>query len=418
MKDDVVIEVHGLCKKFCSSLKRSLTYGALDIAFDLVGISSGRETLRPGEFWALNDISFELRRGETLGILGLNGAGKSTLLRLISGIFPPDSGQIQVRGKLGSLIALGAGFHPHMTGRENIFVNGTMLGMSSSEIASKMDSIVEFSELEAFLDSPISTYSSGMVVRLGFSIAIHCDLDVMLIDEVISVGDLPFQNKCLRKIFEKKQQGTSFVFVSHGIETMRMVCDRGIFLSKGKIESVGPIDEVLMRYNSLVRHVRKKSFQRELGQSSPNSDLQVFESGVIGSFGEEIEAVTFGEDFRIFWEFALRQEAIRPFAKVVLRGERMGNIFCEGMDLSELDGGRLEAGKKYRLELLIKNPNVSPGVYSFSMEIVSRESTFASTERAFVIDGNRFSMNAIGEVPAQWFFASEDQESGSPHEVL
>jgi lipopolysaccharide transport system ATP-binding protein len=233
MNSDIILKVEGLHKKFCRSLKRSMYYGLTDLARGMVGAQISDE-LREGEFWALQDINFELKRGETLGLIGQNGCGKSTLLRLINGIFPPDKGRITVRGRTGALIAVGAGFHPHMTGRENIYLNGTILGMSKDEITRKFDAIVDFADIGEFIDAPVATYSSGMTVRLGFAIAIHCEPDLLLIDEILAVGDANFRAKCFNAV-NKVSQSAATILVSHSMPLITRVATRGIHLIKGKV---------------------------------------------------------------------------------------------------------------------------------------------------------------------------------------
>lgn len=186
---EFAIEVTNLRKKFCRSLKRGLLYGSTDVARAMVGFPQKDVNLRKGEFWALDDISFKLKRGESLGLIGANGCGKSTLLRLLTGIFPPDCGDIKIRGRMASLIAVGAGFHPHMSGADNIYLNGVLLGLSRQEIRAAFNEIVEFAEIGEFIHAPVSTYSSGMRVRLGFSIAVQSRPEILLVDEVMSVGD-------------------------------------------------------------------------------------------------------------------------------------------------------------------------------------------------------------------------------------
>src|SRR3990172_3423613 len=200
--DDVVIKAEHVSKKYCKSLKHSMSYGLQDIGRNLVGLSSRSELLRKNEFWAVDDVSFELKRGEALGLIGPNGCGKSTLLKMLNGIFWPDKGKITMKGKVGGLIEVGAGFHPLLTGRENVYINGAILGMSRKEIDDKFDDIVEFADIEDFIDAPVKSYSSGMFVRLGFAVAAHCEPDVLLVDEVLAVGDVNFQNRCLRRINE------------------------------------------------------------------------------------------------------------------------------------------------------------------------------------------------------------------------
>jgi lipopolysaccharide transport system ATP-binding protein len=209
-------------------------YGTMDTARSMMGLDSNEATLRTGEFWALEDINFELKRGETLGLIGQNGCGKTTLLRLLNGIFPPDLGKITINGRIGALIAVGAGFHPHMTGRENIFLNGTILGMSKNEIKQRFSSIVDFAEIGEFLDAPVATYSSGMNVRLGFSIAIHCEPNILLVDEILAVGDVSFVGKCYNKIRQLQENGTGIVLVTHSTQNILDFCQRGILLNHGK----------------------------------------------------------------------------------------------------------------------------------------------------------------------------------------
>ena len=231
---DVVLKVEGLSKKFCKSLKRSMLYGTNDVVRDMFGFPQNKSELRKDEFWALQDINFELKRGETLGLIGQNGCGKSTLLRLINGIFPPDKGKISINGRIGALIAVGAGFHPHMSGRENIYLNGTILGMTKAELKQKFDAIVDFAEIGDFIDSPVATYSSGMTVRLGFAIAIHCEPDILLIDEILAVGDAKFQRKCLNKIKDlRDKNNVSFILVSHNLQNIDAMCSQILFLDKG-----------------------------------------------------------------------------------------------------------------------------------------------------------------------------------------
>ena len=200
------------------------------------------------EFWALQDVSLELNRGEAFGIIGANGAGKSTILKLITGIMKPTSGQIEVNGRLSALIEVGAGFHPDLTGRENIYLNGTILGMKRAEIDRKFGAIVEFSGLADFIDTPVKRYSTGMYARLGFSVAAHVDPDILIVDEVLSVGDIVFQNRCLEKMNEIIRGGATVIFVSHNLRAIAELCPRSILLEHGKVTAAGPSQEVLKAY--------------------------------------------------------------------------------------------------------------------------------------------------------------------------
>jgi len=203
---------------------------------------------RREEFWALRDISFEVEKGEKLGIIGPNGAGKSTLLKIICGITAPTSGQVATEGKIASLIELEAGFHPDLTGQENVSVNGLLLGMSRQEIKKKFKQIVSFSGINKFIDSPLHTYSSGMKARLGFSVAVHSDPDILIIDEVITAGDEQFRKKAYKKMEEFFQEKKTIIFVSHDLRTIEKLCPQTLWLEKGKIKALGPSRDVIKSY--------------------------------------------------------------------------------------------------------------------------------------------------------------------------
>lgn len=204
----------------------------------------GRE-LSSNSFNALDDVSFTIEQGEAVALIGFNGSGKSTLLKLISGVMLPDSGSIGVRGRVAGLIEVGAGFHPDLTGRENIYLNGAILGMSEKEIAAKFDEIVAFSEIERFIDTEVKFYSSGMFLRLAFSVAAHSEPDVFLIDEILAVGDEPFQRKCLERIGALREMGQTLVIVSHELDMVARVCDRGVVLKSGVVTMDGPVEEAV-----------------------------------------------------------------------------------------------------------------------------------------------------------------------------
>ena len=201
-----------------------------------------------GDFWALKDISFELKQGETIAIIGANGAGKSTLLKIISRITAPTTGIVRIRGRIGTLLEVGTGFHPELTGRDNVFLNGAILGMSRNEVKRKFDDIVGFAGLEQFIDTPVKRYSSGMYVRLAFSVAAFLEPEVLIIDEVLSVGDAQFQAQCVQRMEEIINDGRTLLFVSHGAGAVQQVCRRAIFLQKGKIMCDGATDDALAAY--------------------------------------------------------------------------------------------------------------------------------------------------------------------------
>ncbi len=228
-----------------------MIYGLGDVTRNAFGIRSRSEVLRPEEFWAVDDVSLEIERGETVGLIGPNGSGKTTLLRMLNGIFWPDRGEIQVRGRVGALIAVGAGFHPLLTGRENIYINAAILGMSRSDVDRNFDAIVEFADIGDFLDTPVKHYSSGMYVRLGFAVAAYSEPDIMLVDEVLAVGDRGFQVKCFKRMGELREAGTTFVVVSHNMHTVAGFVDWVALLHDGKLERFDNVFDGVQSYSRL-----------------------------------------------------------------------------------------------------------------------------------------------------------------------
>lgn len=216
---------------------------------DIVTTSSIEKLPRKEKFWALNDVSFEAQQGDRVGIIGRNGAGKSTLLKLLSRITEPTSGRISTKGRIASLLEVGTGFHPELTGRENIFLNGALLGMTRSEIKKKFDEIVDFSEVEKFLDTPVKRYSSGMYVRLAFAVASYLESEILIVDEVLAVGDLQFQKKCLGKMEDiSKSDGRTVLFVSHNMGTINQLCNKAILLKSGEISNIGSTADIVRTY--------------------------------------------------------------------------------------------------------------------------------------------------------------------------
>jgi lipopolysaccharide transport system ATP-binding protein len=260
---DVALRMEHVYKKF----RKGETFNSLR---DLIPAVTGRmfrqlelsETDKR-EFWALQDISFEVKPGEALGIIGHNGAGKSTILKILSRIMKPTRGTMVVNGRLSALIEVSAGFHQDLTGRENIFLNGTILGMSKREIESKLDQVIAFSGIEEFIDTPVKRYSSGMYARLGFSVAAHVDPDVLIVDEVLSVGDYVFQQKCLERMREIIRGGAAVLFVSHNLKSVAEFCERSLLLENGQTVTIGPTHEVIASYlnRSRSEHLKALDFK-------------------------------------------------------------------------------------------------------------------------------------------------------------
>lgn len=251
--DEPLLRVSGLSKKFCRDLKRSLWYGLTDLAHEILpnpDSTQRRGSLRPDEFWAVDDVSFELRRGECLGLIGRNGAGKSTLLKLLNGLIKPDRGRIEIRGRVGALIALGAGFNPILTGRENIYVNAAVLGLTKAEIESRLDEIIEFAELGPFIDSPVQSYSSGMHVRLGFAIASTLDPDILILDEILAVGDASFRHKCYSRI-ARVMERSAVIIVSHSMDYIAQASSVVAMMDRGRIQVYDQPDRGISAYQSI-----------------------------------------------------------------------------------------------------------------------------------------------------------------------
>jgi lipopolysaccharide transport system ATP-binding protein len=258
-----IIKVEGISKRYIIGHQQAERYTALrDVITNnvkealkktkiLVSGKAQMNGVRKEEFWALKDISFDINEGDRVGIIGRNGAGKSTLLKILSRITEPTSGRISMRGRVASLLEVGTGFHPELTGRENVFLNGAILGMSRAEIRKKFDEIVAFAEVEKFLDTPVKRYSSGMYVRLAFAVAAHLEPEILIVDEVLAVGDVQFQKKCLGKMEDvSKNEGRTILFVSHNMGVLAQLCNKGIMLVQGKLTSKGAIDDIVGEYIS------------------------------------------------------------------------------------------------------------------------------------------------------------------------
>jgi ABC-type polysaccharide/polyol phosphate transport system ATPase subunit len=339
---EVLVKVEGVSKKFCRSLKKSLWYGVCDIAGELnpfarhgekcmghgvqqdagSNASDARdEDLRDGEFYAVRDVSFELRRGECLGLIGHNGAGKTTLLKMLNGLIKPDRGRIEMNGRVGALIALGAGFNPILTGRENIYVNGSILGMSKEEIDSKIHEIIAFSEIGDFVDSPVQNYSSGMQVRLGFSIASALQPSIVLLDEVLAVGDMSFQSKCLNKIGALRGSGTAFILVSHNMHHINRFTTSGLHLSDGSVVCSGSPDDVIQSYTrSMLSSRGIATTETRASEDAGSLEVEIVEASFIDANGHPVGTILSGECATLLLRYIRRNPGVSAISvEVVLR---------------------------------------------------------------------------------------------------
>ncbi|GAB3656414.1 ABC transporter ATP-binding protein [Nocardioides korecus] len=258
----VSIQVDHVTKTFTMQYNRTLKQ---------IAVAAARRLPNSETFQAVNDVSFEVEQGESVGLMGLNGSGKSTLLKVINGVMRPDSGQVRTRGRVAGLIATGAGFHPQMTGRENLYLNAAILGMSENETNGKFEEIVEFAGIGKFLDIPVSHYSSGMYARLGFSIAVHVDADVFLADEVLAVGDRPFKKKCMAKMQEIRAQGTTIFYVSHATASVKAMCDRVLVLESGHLN----YDSKMVEGGSVDGGIRYLQYDDDEGTDEATADEEI-----------------------------------------------------------------------------------------------------------------------------------------------
>jgi lipopolysaccharide transport system ATP-binding protein len=307
------------------------------------------------DFWALKDVSFEIQQGDRVGIIGRNGAGKSTLLKVLSRITEPTSGSIRIKGRVASLLEVGTGFHPELTGRENVYLNGAILGMSKAEIERKFDEIVAFAEVEKFLDTPVKRYSSGMYVRLAFAVAAHLEPEILIVDEVLAVGDSAFQKKCLGKMGEVAQEGRTVIFVSHSMGAVSTLCDKAVFLEKGNVRAIGTTDEIITIYSSELFNNKIDNLSDlrlpGLGKEIRFSDIQIFSnSGSNINFGESIAYV-------LTIESEVNMDELIIGASIF---NASGN--CIGSLLSN-DTFSIKSGKESRVYLKIHNTNLAPGSY-------------------------------------------------------
>lgn len=384
-----MITVENISKKFCKSLKRSLWYGVHDLTMELGGRSKSHRALRKDEFFAVRDVSFEVRKGETLGIIGPNGTGKTTLLKMLNGIYVPDEGRITVKGKVGSLIAVGAGFHPMLTGRENIYINGAMFQLTKEQIDKRYNSIVEFADIGDFLDMPVKNYSSGMFVRLGVAVAVYCEADILLIDEVLSVGDLAFQNKSLRRLDELRRKANAVIFVSHNLEHVRNLCDTVLVMDGGRIVFRGDTHEGLLKYYEITRN--KKQFAPELSQSS--GDIVFVDSGILDATGKAVEKIKMGEGIRAFFEFEIPKNYEELYFTVGIQNELKQNCITHMSNDSDSTFTFQNIAKgRYKLIVTFARPHLVPGTY-FPVMAIRNGITNETYERVrnlkpFIIEGD------------------------------
>jgi lipopolysaccharide transport system ATP-binding protein len=376
--DDLLVDVQGVSKRFCRGLRRSLRYAAADMVRELVTGRRPGPDLRPEEFWAVRDVSVGLRRGEALGLVGRNGAGKTTLLRMIAGLIRPDAGVVRTRGRVVPLLALGAGFNPVLSGRENIVVNMSILGVPATEIRRRMDEVIAFAEIDpAALAAPVRTYSSGMAARLGFAAAIHTDPDVLLIDEVLAVGDMAFRAKCYRKLAELRGRGTAFIMVSHSTQMITSVCDHAAYLVRGRLQRFGPAADVMDGYELDLGERSSEGpvggiYSDRNGELQPKADsaLHITDVRFETAGGERAAGPESGETGRLCVRFRSGREIPGVGLFVIIRDANgTGDTV---LVLNSLDDGRpVDVGEGDREIRLTLDPcGLRPGAYTAKIAVL------------------------------------------------
>ncbi|MHB1638934.1 MAG: ABC transporter ATP-binding protein [Candidatus Dormibacteria bacterium] len=401
---DAVIAVENLSKRFRIYHQRSET---------LKEVLVDRRRSRYEEFWAVKDVSLEVAEGQTFGIIGANGSGKSTLLKCIAGILVPDRGRVSVKGRMASLLEVGAGFHPDYSGRENIYLNGAILGLPRRYINSVIDQIVGFAELEQFIDNPVRNYSSGMYTRLGFSIAIHMDPDVLLIDEVLAVGDESFQRRCMDHIEGMRRDGRTLIFVSHAAETVRKLCDRCLWIDHGVQRQAGRTDDVVDAYIGEVnRHELEllRASAADLGGSDPGwMGVRIAAVEVIGSEGELKSIRTGGElSIRVSYE-----------APAPLRGARFrvsfypaGQAVLLSTQTDDAELGARSLPPEGTVTLAIPQTPFLEGVYGMKVEIedIASGRPYVEVDRpqGFRVQGGRRPEVGIALIGHSWAVPAVD----------
>ncbi len=361
--DTTLIEVQNLHKKFCRSLRKSLWYGVQDIASEMMGRHTKHDTLRPEEFWSLHDVSFSVKAGESLGLLGHNGAGKSTLLKLLNGLIKPDRGLIRVRGSMGALIELGVGFNPVLTGRENIYVSAAIRGIPKVEVDRMIDNIIDFADLEEFINTPVHSYSSGMRVRLGFAVAAQLEPNILLVDEVLAVGDIAFRAKCRKRIQELLQGGTSLMLVSHNLHDISYLCPRCLVMEKGKVIFFGETQAAIDVYReSLYKASMTKREQDPMRAGS--GEVQITQFELLDAHNQPKKYFQVGDYIKFRIHYIAHQPVENPIFNIVIHALDGNQVTGLRSDVEGLSLGKLQGTG--HIDVVVPELNLLASIYTIN----------------------------------------------------
>jgi homopolymeric O-antigen transport system ATP-binding protein len=366
---------------------------------------AGRERWHD-DFWAVRDLSFEVPRGETLGIIGHNGAGKSTILKLLSRITAPSFGTITLNGRVAALIEVGSGFHPELTGRENIFLSGSVLGMRRTEIDAKLDRIIDFSGVGPFIDEPVKRYSSGMFVRLGFAVAAHLEADILLVDEVLAVGDAAFQVQCYERIAELRRDGTTLLFISHDLSSVDRLCDRVVLMNRGRLVGAGSAAEVIGQYQQLVT----ESFAADVADASAvaaTGAARVLDVRFLDEQGVEVLGTCTGGALRASVDIEVTSPVHDAVVEVFYYSRDGRTLQCQQSTAVTNETVALMPGRR-RLEFMCDAFGLQPGIYSVGASIRDRHGSGAidwwyGTRMLYVEPGK--SLRGYFYAPHEWRWA-------------
>ncbi len=410
---EAVIQFKNVWKKFQKGEKFNSIRDAFPAFLNnLVKKSNGQTELRSKEFWALKNVDFEIKRGEVVGVLGPNGAGKSTILKLLSRIMFPNQGKINIKGRLAALIEVSAGFHPDLTGRENVYLNGTVLGMKTREIDKKFEEIVDFSGVEEFIDTPVKRYSSGMYSRLGFAVAAYMDPEILLVDEVLSVGDSSFQAKCAEKMRELLNGGATILLVSHNLPLIQSMCKRGILLLKGEVVKDGPIAEVLPYYETVIIKSRERQLLEkhqenvELGLATvKETDMTIEEVRLLDHLGNKKDIFTLGEQIQMEINISSKNVIEQPLFKVeILRSD---GVVCCAANSKDAQFHVQSVHKSLKIKLDWANLFLAPDIYLMKVSVCDKELIHTHATRCqdvlkFQVDRERLITNAVMIPDVKW----------------
>ncbi len=367
-----IIEVSGLSKQYRIGQKspyKTLRETIMNIITSPAKLFNKNRSGENNTIWALKDVSFDVQQGEVLGIIGRNGAGKTTLLKILSRVTEPTDGEVKIRGRVGSLLEVGTGFHPELTGRENIFLNGAILGMRKEEIKKKFDEIVAFSEVEKFLDTPMKRYSSGMYVRLAFAVAAHLEPEILLVDEVLAVGDAAFQKKCLGKMGDVAREGRTILFVSHNLQAIRSLCPRSIFLNNGEVISDATTEKSLSHYSQFLRGLQideKTAINNELLRRG-GGNIRITNISIQDVNGNACYSFDMGDNIRFKISYKVFVEMRGLSVYVALRSGITREIVTSVKHL--VSSEKIDAGTAGTVVIELPNVYIRPGEYPLYLHI-------------------------------------------------